>query len=91
MLLCCWLAAVGAGLLKSEEILEGVARLRISNDVEFEEQNFMALMNEANEVRVNLSLCFPQQGANPAIVYIVLCLFGVLKIEKVTICRDGRS
>lgn len=50
MLLCCWLAAVGAGLLKSEEILEGVARLRLSNDIEFEEQNFLAMMNEAKEV-----------------------------------------
>lgn len=50
MLLCCWLAAVGAGLLKSEEILEGVARLSLANDIEFEEQNFIALMNEAREV-----------------------------------------
>lgn len=50
MLLCCWLAAVGAGLLKSEEILEGVARLSISNDIEFEEQNFISMMNEAKEV-----------------------------------------
>lgn len=50
MLLCCWLAAVGAGLLKSEEILEGVARLRISDDIEFEEENFIAMMNEAKEV-----------------------------------------
>ena len=50
VLLCCWLAAVGAGLLKSEEILEGAARLRISNDIEFEEQNFIQLMNEAKEV-----------------------------------------
>ncbi|QHO28169.1 Oxidoreductase family protein [Arachis hypogaea] len=45
VLLCCWLAAVGAGLLKTEEILERVVRLRISNDIEFEEQNFIALMN----------------------------------------------
>lgn len=44
------MAAVGAGLLKSEEILEGVARLRISNDIEFEEENFIAMMNEAREV-----------------------------------------
>jgi hypothetical protein len=50
VLLCCWLAAVGAGLLKSEEILEGVARLRISNDSEFEEETFLAMMNEAKEV-----------------------------------------
>lgn len=54
MLLCCWLAAVGAGLLKSEEILEGVARLRISNDIEFEEENFIAMMNESREVRLEL-------------------------------------
>lgn len=50
VLMCCYLAAVGAGLLKSEEILEGVTRLRISNDIEFEEETFLALMNEAKEV-----------------------------------------
>lgn len=50
VLLCCWLAAVGAGLLKSEEILVGVARLRLSNDIEFEEQNFIAMMSDAREV-----------------------------------------
>lgn len=50
VLLCCWLAAVGAGLVKSEDILEGVARLRISNDIEFEEENFVAIMNDAKEV-----------------------------------------
>lgn len=50
VLLCCWLAAIGAGLLKSEEILEGVARLRISNDIEYEEQNFLAIMNAAKQV-----------------------------------------
>lgn len=50
VLICCWLAAVGAGLLKSEEILESAARLRVSNDVEFEEETFLAAMNEAKEV-----------------------------------------
>ncbi|KAL2322733.1 hypothetical protein Fmac_027112 [Flemingia macrophylla] len=40
---------IGTGLLKTEDILKGVARLRISNDNKFEEQNFMALMNEAKE------------------------------------------
>ncbi|KAK9090454.1 hypothetical protein Sjap_023631 [Stephania japonica] len=49
VLLCCWLAAIGAGLLKSEEILEGVARLRLSNDIEFEEENFLALLRDAKE------------------------------------------
>lgn len=50
MLLCCWLAAVGAGLLNTEEILEGVARLRLSNDIEFEEETFIAMMNDSKEV-----------------------------------------
>ena len=52
VLLCCWVAAVGAGLLKSEEILEGVTRVSISNDLEFEEQNFIALMTEARQVLI---------------------------------------
>lgn len=56
MLLCCWVAAVGAGLVKSEDILEGVARLRISNDIEFEEQNFIAIMSEAKEVSLSLHI-----------------------------------
>jgi hypothetical protein len=50
VLLCCWLAAIGAGLLKTEEILEGVARLRISNDIEFEEETFIDMMRAAKEV-----------------------------------------
>ncbi|KAJ6754208.1 PHOTOSYSTEM I ASSEMBLY FACTOR PSA3 CHLOROPLASTIC, partial [Salix purpurea] len=49
VLFCCWLAAVGAGLLKSEEIFEGAARLQLSNDIEFEEETFFALMSEAKE------------------------------------------
>lgn len=50
VLLCCWLAAVGGGLLKTEEILEGVARLRLSNDIEFEEETFLDMMKSAKEV-----------------------------------------
>lgn len=36
--------------------MEGVARLRLSNDIEFEEQNFIALMNEAREVSPSKSM-----------------------------------
>lgn len=50
VLLCCWLAAIGAGLLKTEEILEGVARLRMSNDIEYEEETFLDMMKIAREV-----------------------------------------
>lgn len=59
VLLCCWLAAIGAGLLKTEEILEGAARLRVSDDIEFEEQTFIALMNEARERRAKLKTAPP--------------------------------
>jgi hypothetical protein len=34
--------------------LEGVGRLRISNDIEFEEQTFIAMMDEAREVGFHL-------------------------------------
>lgn len=72
MLMCCWLTAVGAGLLKSEEILEGVARLRLSNDIEFEEENFLAMMNEAKEVGwfFPIILCF-YRPSTEAIITVV--------------------
>ncbi|CAJ2665421.1 unnamed protein product [Trifolium pratense] len=86
VLLCCWLAAIGAGLLKTEEILEGVARLRISNDIEFEEETFIAMMDEARERRAK------QKGAPPvvpmevrvekALDAIYVCCFGKDPIEE---------
>ncbi|KAL5976027.1 hypothetical protein ACLOJK_020357 [Asimina triloba] len=47
VLLCYWVAVVGAGLVKPEDILEGVASLRISSDIEFEEQTFITIMSES--------------------------------------------
>ncbi|KAL2528845.1 hypothetical protein Fot_21446 [Forsythia ovata] len=86
VLLCCWLAAVGAGLLKSEEILEGVARLRISNDIEFEEQNFIAMMNEAREKRAKLRAPVPsipmEVRAEKALEAIYVCCFGRDLLEE---------
>ncbi|XVF14112.1 hypothetical protein REPUB_Repub09cG0029300 [Reevesia pubescens] len=86
VLLCCWLAAVGAGLLKSEEILEGVARLRISNDIEFEEQNFIAMMSEARERRAKLNVDAPtvsmEVRAEKALDAIYVCSFGRERIEE---------
>jgi hypothetical protein len=40
--------------------LEGVARLRISNDIEFEEETFIAMMDEAREVGFSISISFTQ-------------------------------
>ncbi|KAL1357062.1 hypothetical protein HN51_009056 [Arachis hypogaea] len=86
VLLCCWLAAVGAGLLKTEEILEGVARLRISNDIEFEEQNFIALMNEARERRAKLKAAPPaipmEIRVEKALDATYVCCFGKDPIEE---------
>lgn len=86
VLLCCWLAAIGAGLLKTEDILEGVARLRISNDIEFEEQNFMALMSEAKERRAKLKAeppAIPMEiRAGKALDAIYVCCFGKDSVEE---------
>ncbi|KAL6994327.1 Proteasome subunit alpha type-3 [Sarracenia purpurea var. burkii] len=86
ILLCCWLAAVGAGLLKSEEILEGVARLRLSNDIEFEEQNFISMMNEAREKRAKLKAPTPtvpmELRAEKALEAIYVCCFGKVPMEE---------
>ncbi|KAK7271679.1 hypothetical protein RJT34_27778 [Clitoria ternatea] len=86
VLLCCWLAAIGAGLLKTEDILEGVARLRLSTDIEFEEQNFMALMNEAKERRAKLKAELPaipmEIRARKALDAIYVCCFGKDPIEE---------
>ncbi|KAG5534942.1 hypothetical protein RHGRI_022899 [Rhododendron griersonianum] len=86
VLLCCWLAAVGAGLLKSEEILEGVARLRLSNDIEFEEETFISMMNEAKEKRAKLNIQTPvvpmEARAEKALEAIYVCCFGRDPMEE---------
>ncbi|KAJ6796541.1 uncharacterized protein M6B38_219030 [Iris pallida] len=86
VLLCCWLAAVGAGLLKSEEILEGVARLRISNDIEFEEENCLSMMNAAREKRAKIRAPNPEipmaLRVEKAMEGIYICCFGRDPIEE---------
>ena len=54
----CWVAAVGAGLVKSDEILLGATRLRVSFDIQYEEDYFSILMDEASTV----SLAFSHLG-----------------------------
>ncbi|CAN6482809.1 unnamed protein product [Victoria cruziana] len=86
VLLCCWLPAVGAGLLKSEDILTGVARLRISNDLEFEEQTFFAMMSDARARRAKLKAENPEIPmeirAEKALEAIHVCCFGKDPIEE---------
>ncbi|PHU11507.1 hypothetical protein BC332_18437 [Capsicum chinense] len=82
----CWLDAVGAALLKSVEILEGVASLSLENDIEFEEQNFITLMNEAREKRTKLGAPAPkipmEIRAKKALDAIHVCCFGRDLIEE---------
>ncbi|KAG6742807.1 hypothetical protein POTOM_053747 [Populus tomentosa] len=86
VLLCCWLAAVGAGFLKSEEILEGVARLRLSNDIEFEEETFLALINDTKEKRAKTKTAAPdipmEVRAEKALEAIYVCCYGKDIIEE---------
>ncbi|KAJ3670820.1 hypothetical protein LUZ60_008246 [Juncus effusus] len=86
VLMCCWLAAVGAGLLKTEEIYEGVARLRISNDIEFEEETFLAMMTSAKEKRAKTNNPMPQIPmeirVEKALEAIYVCCFGQDPIEQ---------
>ncbi|KAK4845070.1 hypothetical protein QYF36_000462 [Acer negundo] len=80
VLMCCWLTVVGAGLLKSEEILEGASRLSI------EEQKFIALMNEARERRAKLNAATPsipmEIRVEKALEAIYVCCFGREPIEE---------
>lgn len=50
VLLWCWAAAVGAGLLKSDDLIMSAARLRCSNDVHYETENLELLMDDAKKV-----------------------------------------
>lgn len=80
------MAAVGAGLLKSEELLEGVARLRISNDIEFEEESFLSTMNAAKERRAKTRAPTPEipmeVRVEKALEAIYICCFGRDPIEE---------
>ncbi|GBG58763.1 hypothetical protein CBR_g163 [Chara braunii] len=51
VLLWCWVAAIGGGLVLSDDILLGAARLRVSNDLEYEIDNFDLLMDEGAKRR----------------------------------------
>lgn len=50
VLLWCWAAAVGAGLLKTDDLLMSAARLRVSYDIQYETENLELLMDDAAKV-----------------------------------------
>lgn len=51
VLLLCYVAAVGAGLVKSEQLMLAARRLRVSHDLEYELNGFDALLDEAHRRR----------------------------------------
>ncbi|CAM6050625.1 unnamed protein product [Sphagnum compactum] len=51
VLVWCWAAALGAGLLKSDDLLMGASRLRVSYDIQYEIENLELLMDEAAKKR----------------------------------------
>lgn len=52
VLLLCYVAAVGAGLVKSEQLLMSARRLRVSHDLEYELNGFDSLLDEAHRRRM---------------------------------------
>ena len=50
MLLWCWIASVGAGVIRREEILLSARRLRASYDMDYELCLFDTLLDEAFKV-----------------------------------------
>lgn len=54
VLLWCWASALGAGLLKSDDLLMSAARLRVSYDIQYETENLELLMDEAAKVHIML-------------------------------------
>lgn len=59
VLLWCWASAVGAGLVKSEEILLSARRLRASFDIVYEVEGLDMLMDEAIQKRKKSKLPLP--------------------------------
>eukprot|EP01018_Ginkgo_biloba_P010368 Gb_40882 [translate_table: standard] len=86
VLIWCWVAALGAGLVKSEEILLGASRLRVSFDMQYEEETFNILMDEATEKRAKSSSPFPEipieARAEKALEAICKCCIGSDFVEE---------
>ncbi len=57
VLVWCWAAALGAGLLKSDDLLMGASRLRVSYDIQYEIENLELLMDEAAKASVVPVIC----------------------------------
>lgn len=75
VLLWCWAAAVGAGLLKTDDLLMSAARLRCSYDIQYETENLELLMDDAQKVFAQL----------PVLVQFLISYFLVVDYPKLSI------
>ncbi|CAM6089078.1 unnamed protein product [Calypogeia fissa] len=80
VLIWCWAAALGAGLLRSEDLLMGATRLRVSYDIQYEVENFDLLMDEATKKREKSGSSVPdvpmESRAEKALEAMCICCTG---------------
>lgn len=104
VLLWCWAAAVGAGLLKSDDLIMSAARLRCSYDIQYETENLELLMDDATKVKLLIQLsgeisyhrlCCEKGGLNPSSCTVMLadvCFRGMLsETRKVKVTTHQSS
>ncbi|KAG0600622.1 hypothetical protein M758_11G048300 [Ceratodon purpureus] len=86
VLLWCWAAAVGAGLLKTDDLLMSAARLRCSYDIQYETENLELLMDDATKRRANsksVAINVPIEArAEKALDAIMKCCIGASFLEE---------
>lgn len=86
VLIWCWAAALGAGLLRSDDLIMGASRLRVSYDIQYEVENFEVLMEEALKKRDKSGSPVPdvpiELRAEKALEAILQCCTGRLDIEE---------
>ncbi|KAI5064991.1 hypothetical protein GOP47_0019686 [Adiantum capillus-veneris] len=86
VLLWCWAAALGAGLLKSEDMMKGANRLRATFDIFYEEEILNLLMDEAMKKRQKSKSAVPfvpyEARAEKALEAICKCCIGKQDIDE---------
>ncbi|KAL3676784.1 hypothetical protein R1sor_026732 [Riccia sorocarpa] len=86
VLLWCWAAAVGAGLLRSDDLIMGARRLRVSFDSAYEVENFEVMMDEALKKREKSGSPVPdvpiELRAEKALEAILQCCTGSEVVEE---------
>eukprot|EP00897_Mesotaenium_endlicherianum_P005674 jgi/Mesen1/5134/ME000255S04110 len=78
----CWIAAVGAGLVKSEQLMLSARRLRVSGDMEYELETFDQLLEEAWK-RKSKTIDVPiELRCQKALEAVCTCCLGTLQVSN---------